>query len=155
VKIYCASKAKHWGWWQALRAAGLDIRASWIDAEFNHTGAEPTADAWAQHWKHCIDEVSSADIVLVVARDEERQMGALVELGAGLGAGAMVYLVTPHDWSIKHHPRVRTYKTIADAVAALVAMQQGERARVHAGNGRAAYDPSLLLEKFEIGHMKT
>ena len=40
-KVYVASKSRHWPWWAALRAAGIPIVASWVDAEFNHTGAEP------------------------------------------------------------------------------------------------------------------
>jgi hypothetical protein len=44
--VYCASKSKHWPWWQALRAAGLDIRASWISWSHNMDDSEPTADEW-------------------------------------------------------------------------------------------------------------
>jgi hypothetical protein len=41
-RIYPASKSRHAGWWRALRSAGVPIVCSWIDAEFNHTGSEPT-----------------------------------------------------------------------------------------------------------------
>jgi hypothetical protein len=41
--IHPASKAKHWPFWQALRAAGLPIKASWIYAEFNHTPSRTAA----------------------------------------------------------------------------------------------------------------
>ena len=41
MRIYPASKAAHAHWWQALRASGLNISASWIDAPFNHGSGEP------------------------------------------------------------------------------------------------------------------
>jgi hypothetical protein len=41
MKIYVASKRRHWPWWAALRAAGIPIHASWVDAPFNRTGEEP------------------------------------------------------------------------------------------------------------------
>jgi hypothetical protein len=127
--VYCASKSRHAPWWQALRACGLDLRASWVDAEFNHTGAEPDNDEWRHHWVTCIREASEADIMLVYARADERQMGALCELGAGLAAGAWVYLVSDSAWSIGHHPRVRVFPDLQSAVAATVAADSGERAR--------------------------
>ena len=55
------------------------------------------------------------------AQEGERQMGALVEAGECLGAGKRLYLVTPHAWSFQHHPRVRNFKTIEQAVAAIAA----------------------------------
>jgi hypothetical protein len=128
-KIYCARKSRHAPWWQAIRACGIDVRSSWIDAEFNHTGAEPSSDEWRAHWDRCIAEAAAADIVLVYARADERQMGALCELGAGLAAGAWIYLVSDSAWSIGHHPRVRIFPTLEAAVAAIVAADSGERAR--------------------------
>jgi hypothetical protein len=56
-------------------------------------------------------------------------MGALVELGAGLASGAQVFLVTDHQWSVAHHPRVRSFPNLAAAISAIVAMQNGERPR--------------------------
>jgi hypothetical protein len=127
--IYVASKSRHWPWWTALRAAGLNIAASWIDAPFNRTGEEPTADHWARHWEICCREAAAADITLMYAAEDERQMGALVEIGSALGAGKRVFLISPHDWSWAHHERVRRFNTLADAVQALMAAQTGERAR--------------------------
>jgi hypothetical protein len=31
MRIYVASKAKHWPWWKGLGAAGLPIEERWID----------------------------------------------------------------------------------------------------------------------------
>jgi hypothetical protein len=116
-KIYPASKSRHWPWWAALRAAGLPIAASWIDCEFNRTGTE--APDWSLHWRKCIEEAADADILLMFAAEGENQMGALLETGAALAAGKLVYLVTPHEWSFEHHPRVRRFPTIEAAIGAI------------------------------------
>jgi hypothetical protein len=60
---------------------------------------------------------------------EERQNGALLEVGSALGAGKRVYLVSPHNWSWKHHPRVRTFATLEAAITAIMAAAAVERAR--------------------------
>jgi hypothetical protein len=115
--------------WAALRAAGVPIVASWLDAPFNHDGSEPTADEWAEHWERCCREAAEADITLMVAGADERQNGALIEVGSALGAGKRVYLVSAHDWSWKHHPRVRVFATLEAAIVAIMAAAAGERAR--------------------------
>jgi hypothetical protein len=127
VKVYPASKSCHWPFWQALRAAGVPIVASWIDADFNHTGREPSREQWLRHWELCCREAAAADVVLLYARDGERQMGALLEVGAALSSGGRVYAVTPHDWSFLHHPKVRRFATIEAAIVAIMATAAGER----------------------------
>src|SRR5947207_7375510 len=117
--VYPASKARHAPWWSALRAAGLPIVASWVDWQGNAPGAEPTADAWSRHWILCIDEAAAADVLLFYAGEGETACGALVELGAALASGAHVYVVSPYAWSVPHHPRCRTFATLADAVEAI------------------------------------
>jgi hypothetical protein len=129
VTVYGASKSKHAPFWQALRAAGVPIVASWIDAPFNHDGSDLSVDEWVEHWEKCCREAAEADIVLMFACAEERQNGALLEVGSALGAGKRVYLVSPHDWSWKHHPRVRVFDTLEKAVTAIVAAAAGEKAR--------------------------
>jgi hypothetical protein len=116
MRIYPASKSKHWPWWCALRAAGIPITASWIDAPFNRDGGEPVD--WSLHWMRCVDEAAGADVVLMFAREDENQNGALIEVGAALASGKRVFLVTPHDWSWRHHPQVRRFDTLAGAIAA-------------------------------------
>jgi hypothetical protein len=100
-----------------------------LDAPFNHDGSEPTSDEWTAHWDRCCREAAAADITLMFAGAEERQNGALLEVGAALGAGKWVYLISPHDWSWKHHPRVRVFKDLASAIEAIMARAAGERMR--------------------------
>jgi hypothetical protein len=120
MRVYCASKAKHAPWWQALRAAGLDICATWVDWEFNHSGAVPTPADWAAHWERCVTEARDCDVLLLHAIDGEVQRGALIELGAALATNRKVFIVSPYDWSWKHHPQVQCFDTLADAIKAII-----------------------------------
>jgi hypothetical protein len=121
--VYCASKSRHWPFWQALREAGLDICASWIDAPFNHNGEELDSDGWREHWDRCTTEAAAAEVTLLFKRADEHHMGAILEAGACLGAGRELWVVTDQDdWSFLHHPRVRRFNTLRDAVTALLAL---------------------------------
>jgi hypothetical protein len=129
LRIYPASKTKHLEFWKALRAAGLPIVASWIDSEINLSDSEPTSDAWQRHWATCVNEAAAADITLLYAAKDERQMGSLIEAGAALAAGKQIFLVSPHPWSWRHHERVRSFDSLAKAVEVLMAATNGERMR--------------------------
>src|SRR5262245_24121601 len=97
--VYVASKARHFAWWRALRAAGVPIVGSWIDWSGNSDGAEPTSDAWSRHWYRCVDEAAAADICLFVSNTGETACGALLEAGAALAAGKQVVVVSPDEWT--------------------------------------------------------
>src|SRR5262245_30754579 len=127
--VYVASKARHHGWWRALRAAGLPISASWIDWPPNIDGSEPTPDQWREHWSRCIARATAADICLFVSNTGEAAWGALTEAGAALGTGKLVYIVSSDQWTFAHHPRARTFPTLEAAITAIMARQAGEAAR--------------------------
>jgi hypothetical protein len=128
MKVYPASKARHADWWKALQAAGVPLAASWIDSDINRTD-DPSDDAWSRHWSACIQESSSADVVLFYAAEGEQQCGSLVELGAALASGKRVFVVSCYGWSVAHHPRCRIFPSLAAAVEAIMAGDQGERLR--------------------------
>jgi hypothetical protein len=110
--------------------------STWFDASFNHDGSELTDEEWARHWQRCVQEASEAGVLLLFAQADERHTGALVELGSALASGAQVYLVAPHaNWSVRHHPRCRSFDTLEDAIVAIMAMEQGASERERAGNG--------------------
>jgi hypothetical protein len=95
--------------------------STWFDASFNHDGSELTDEEWARHWQRCVQEASEAGVLLLFAQADERHTGALVELGSALASGAQVYLVAPHaNWSVRHHPRCRSFDTPAWDVLATV-----------------------------------
>lgn len=129
IAVYAASKAKHAPWWRALRATGIEVCSSWVDWPHNAPGSEPTAEQWSRHWTRCIDEARDCDVLLFVSNQDEQACGALIELGAALANGALVYIVSPHWCSVSHHPRCRTFKTIEGAIDSIVALMAGEKAR--------------------------
>jgi hypothetical protein len=119
LRVYVSSKSRHHALWRAVRAAGVDIRADWIDAEFNISGREPSPAEWSEHWAKCIEQARKADVVLLFAQSDENQRGSLVELGAGIAGGAEILCVSPHPWSFKHHPKVRNFASLEEAIAVL------------------------------------
>ncbi len=125
-----ASKSKHWDLWGALRGAGVPIISTWPDWQPNQDGSEPDADSWRAHSEACINDAASGDVLLLYAKDDERQFGALLEAGAALGAGKQVYIVSPHPWPfLRNHPRCRSFDTLESAVVAIMAMADGKRLR--------------------------
>jgi len=71
----------------------------------------------------------TSDVLLFINNRDERACGGLIELGAALAGGAQVFVVSPDWWSVSHHPRCRVFESLEAAIAAIVAMQAGERAR--------------------------
>jgi hypothetical protein len=128
--VYVASKSRLHPFWSALRAAGLNIIASWPAWQRNSDGIEPTNDEWRRHVQTCIEEASSADILLLYAcnDDPDREFGSLIECGASLASGKQVYVVAPFPWPfLRNHKNVRSFNSLADAVSALVALNAGGR----------------------------
>jgi hypothetical protein len=131
VKVYPCSKSRHAPFWAALRAAGVNIAASWPWWERNADGLEPSTIEWCDHSARCISEAADADILLLYAREDEQQFGALLECGSALGAGKQVYLVADRPWPfLRNHPRVRSFRTLEDAIAAIMAACASEASRL-------------------------
>jgi hypothetical protein len=76
MKVYPASKTRHWQLWQALREMGLDIQANWVDQPFNRNGAHPSPEEWADHWRTCVEQASNCDVLLFLDLPGENQCGA-------------------------------------------------------------------------------
>jgi hypothetical protein len=55
---------------------------------------------------------------------------------AALAAGRQVFVISPYEWTFGNHPRCRVFSSLDAAIAAIMAMQQGERAREAAMGGR-------------------
>lgn len=132
MTFYCASKTRHADKWKALRAAGNPVNSTWID----EAGPGDTLD-FAHLWVRCVTEASEADALLLYCDHDdgpEILKGALVEVGAALGAGKPVFAVGVKDWqgSWVNHPLVIRCRDIQDAV---------ERIRQHtACRDAAAYE---------------
>jgi hypothetical protein len=130
--IYPASKSHHGHWWRALRACGLPISPDchWIDWSYNEPGApEPSDDDWRAHWGNCISAAANADVLVFLDLPGETAKGALVEMGAALALGRQVFLVSEADWNVGHHSNCRRFRRLEDCIAAIRAIEAGERAR--------------------------
>jgi hypothetical protein len=143
--IYPAAKSRHHGWLSALQAAGVPFQASWLTWRFNlELDEEPSQEDWAQHVEVCLREAREADAVLLYAQlDDRPHFGAIMEAAAALSNGKQCFLVSPHPWEfLRHHPRCRSFETMAAAISAIMAQCAGEQARVIAQlageRGRAA-----------------
>jgi hypothetical protein len=68
-------------------------------------------------------------VCLFVCNEGETACGALIEAGAALAAGRQVFVVSPYEWTFANHPRCRVFLSLDAAIAAIMAMQQGELAR--------------------------
>lgn len=110
--IYTASKTRHAAKWRELRASGVPVNATWID----EAGVGETA-CFADLWCRCISEAASARIVLLYVEQGDNLKGALVEVGAALASGVPVHVVGPVNDSWLHHPLVRRFQTVEEAIA--------------------------------------
>ena len=118
--IYIASKTRHAPKWIALRAGGAPITATWID----EAGAGDTLD-FSDLWRRCVSEASSGAALILYHEDGDVLRGALVEAGAALASGRLVFLVSPVAsgdtgplGSFMAHRLVTRFSTVDQAIAA-------------------------------------
>jgi hypothetical protein len=131
ITVAVASKAKHYSWWQSLRAAGVPIISTWIDWPHNVAGTPvPDALSWQARWERNLSDAGAADALIFLDLPGENQCGAIAEMAAALALGKHVLLVSENWWSIEHHRRVRKFSRLEDAIAAIKAMQHGTELRM-------------------------
>lgn len=121
-QIYTASKIWHAEKWRSLRAAGFNVKASWID----YPDGPLTEEQMAGLWNLCESEAAQADYVLLYAEPNDVMKGALIEAGCCLGRGGIVLQVGDchslragdgSDASFTRHPRWRRCASIDEALA--------------------------------------
>lgn len=113
MTFYIASRPAHIPRWQALRAAGVRIISTWID--------DPPIAPESMHADlatRCMREAASADVLVLYCEPGEVLKGALMEVGAALGAGRRVRCVGSCE-SVKdiwrRHPNWRDCVTVDEA----------------------------------------
>lgn len=129
--IYVASRAsleERPAMWRALRASGVAISSTWIDAPAaGNSGADRAL------WSRIDDEIAASSALVFYARPEDFPFrGALVEIGMAIGRGIPVRIVLDGvevdeascrpigSWI--HHPLVTLCDTVEDAVMDLARM---------------------------------
>ena len=88
MKIYIASKTKHAQKWLDLRNRGLEINSTWIDEV-----GEGQSSSLSDLAHRCIREAAEADWLILYCEDGDFLKGALLEVGAALGAGRPILCV--------------------------------------------------------------
>lgn len=89
-RIYIASKTKHAARWRELRdAQGYNITSTWID----EAGPGESKDL-SDLARRCVDEARKANALILYCESGDFPLkGALIEVGAALGAGVPVFVV--------------------------------------------------------------
>ena len=109
-----------------LRGAHKKPGYLWIG---NSPRNESTADASSRHGVRCIDEARQCDVLLFVNGEDEQACGALIEACAALAVGRQLFVVWPDASTFSHRPNCQNFSALADAIAAIVAMQAGKATR--------------------------
>jgi hypothetical protein len=121
-KIYPASKARFHPMWAALRAAGVNISATWPWWDRNICKSEPTNRDWREHSERCLREAAECDILILYVENGDRNFGSILEAGSALGNNKTVFLVSPEPWPfLRNHPRVHAFDTLEETISAITA----------------------------------
>jgi nucleoside 2-deoxyribosyltransferase len=124
MKVYTASKLSEASRWQRLAEEWPEVEfvARW---PFKHVGVVPDTETFAKvFWKHDLEDVTRADVVLVYAALDHKLRGALVEAGMAIALGRCVIVVGDHpDYSTwQYHPLVYRAADLDEARALLATM---------------------------------
>lgn len=114
--IYVASKIRHAPIWRQFRSEGFLIISSWLDAPWIDAGVVPTSEQLTSIWKDVIDEVKACSAVIVYAEPGDVLRGAYVEAGAALACGKPVYVIGSVEGDWLHHPLVKRFERVLDAI---------------------------------------
>jgi nucleoside 2-deoxyribosyltransferase len=115
--VYTASKPRHARMWRAMRKAGLNVIATWI----NYKDDTEVSD-WEKLWIDCANEAAAADITLVYVEKGDELRGAYVEMGIAMASGKTVFLANPDGVRVTdavHHPRVTEFHSLEEALDAI------------------------------------
>lgn len=112
--FYTASKVKHAPLWRSLRKRGYPINSTWID----EAGEGESAD-YSELATRCVNEIRSADFILLYCKPGQLLKGALIEAGIALALGKEVRCVgNCHTISrvFKSHPLWKKFPNILTAL---------------------------------------
>lgn len=158
--LYFASKVVHADKWKALRSQGVPITSTWID----EAGPGQSAN-YAELSTRCLAEIKDSSALLLYCEPGETLKGALVEAGAALAFGRVVYCVGRRESLprvFREHPNWLECDSVDQALfAAGVPLETDQRCEVcghHPSetwtNGCASCDPkerSALLSRILKG----
>lgn len=110
--IYIASKVRHAERWRTLRdVLGFPIVSTWID----EAGEGQSRDL-NDLWERCIQEASSADVLVIYRQADEILKGAWIELGAALANHVPIYAVGLQEFTIAHYKGIDHFSNLDHAL---------------------------------------
>lgn len=116
IRIYPASKLHHGKQWRDLCATSSKFifHARWL--KHNMIGTPDAPGEAEEFWRQDIQDVMSADAVMVYSEENEPLRGALVEAGVALACGIPVYVIGDSisygTW--QYHTGVTRVKSLSD-----------------------------------------
>lgn len=132
LRVYTASRFNRGGMW-------LDIQN---DKEFKHhfharwlrhwkNGTEETPDRAMTFWPENLEDIQTADVVLLYSAPSDVQGGALVEAGAALAYGKILFICGSNEAyrSWIYHPNVIQYPSLQAAINALDTFEDNKNKR--------------------------
>lgn len=118
--IYIASKTRHADRWRLLRDKfGEPIISTWID----EAGEGETAD-YHDLWARCLNEASTAAVLIAYREPSEVFKGGWVEIGAALANGVPVLAIGLEEFTIAKYRGIRHFPHMPAAIAAARAMRR-------------------------------
>ena len=93
IRIYTASKLRHGPMWRNLcdHSRRFIFHARWL--KHNKMGTPDTREEAVEFWRQDIQDVLTADAVIVYSENDEVLRGALVEVGVALSSGIPVFVI--------------------------------------------------------------
>ena len=115
-KIYVASKIKHASMWKQYRDnCKYNIISTWIDE-----AKEGETKDYIDLARRCIKESAICDFLVLYIESNDILKGALIEVGAALGAGKEVRFVEANHTTLKtifkHHSLWKEFNSIDEAL---------------------------------------
>lgn len=119
TKLYVSSQVKHKDFWKKYRAAlvpysSLRIISTWIDANEDEV-------YYKDLWINIVEEVLSADVLVLHNPDDVRLEGCNVEVGIALSNGIPVYAAgVKASWrTLRFHPSIKIFDELSEALDAV------------------------------------
>ncbi len=115
MRIYVASHCK----WAAryvageLRALGATVISTWHDGEFRPTAEQSVEERRAAATTD-LDQVMSADGLVIISGGSKYSGGKFVEAGIAMGRGIPVVVLGERENMLLWHPSVRARRTVKD-----------------------------------------
>lgn len=119
MRVYVSSHDR----WAALHVAGVlsaaghAIASTWHDDTLGFRNADSSMKAWCAESN--VEQITSADALVLVAARDKVPGGKFVEAGVAIGQGKPVYILGQRENILLHHPNAKEFARPEDIAKAL------------------------------------